>query len=40
MHKYEVYVHPDLLEDAMPKSGVLRKQILVFSGAFKINLIK
>lgn len=30
MHKYEVYVHSDLLENAMPKSGVQRRQILDF----------
>jgi hypothetical protein len=30
MHKYEVYVHSDLLENTMPKSGVQRRQILDF----------
>jgi hypothetical protein len=40
MHKYEVYVHSDLLENTMPKSGVQRRQILDFFGAFKIDLIK
>jgi hypothetical protein len=30
MHKYEVYVHSDLLEGAVPKSGVQRRQILDF----------
>ena len=30
MHKYDVYVHSDLLENTTPTSGVQRRQILDF----------
>jgi len=32
MHKYEVYVLSDLLENAMPKSGVQKRQVPVHAG--------